>query len=277
MTVPVVELGRGDAVAVIDAACRESGFFVVVGHGLGAPLASVFTMARRLFALPDEVKRALAMTARNGYLDDGAKELYDVGLDHGDDAARWPAIDGFRAAIGAYQQAALGVAAAILESVAAALDVERSFFADRMGAPECYLRLLRYRASTADPLPTRAHTDYGAITLLATDGGAGLQAAPRGSREWIDVVAPPGALVVNLGDMLARWTNDRYASTPHRVIGASGGDRYSVPFFVNPDPGTMVECVPTCVDASHPCRYPPVTATEFLQGRIDGTITVALP
>ena len=77
--------------------------------------------------------------------------------------------------------------------------------------------------------------------------------------------------------MLARWTNDHYVSTPHQVVSRATGDRYSVPFFVNPDPDTVVECIPSCATAERPARYEPVTATQFLQGRIDGTIAVATP
>ena len=114
---------------------------------------------------------------------------------------------------------------------------------------------------------TDPHTDYGLITLLATDGVAGLEVRPRDG-EWTMVEAPARSLIVNLGDMLARWTNDRYVSTPHRVSAPASSDRYSVPFFVNPDPATTVSCLPACVTAERPCRYEPVTAAEFLAQRI---------
>ena len=71
--------------------------------------------------------------------------------------------------------------------------------------------------------------------------------------------------------MLARWTNDVYTSTPHRVVGPASGERYSIPFFVNPDPGTVIECIPTCITETNPCQYEPVTAGEFLAMRIDSS------
>ena len=156
--------------------------------------------------------------------------------------------------------------------VAGVFAAARAFFADRMYDPQCFLRLIH-----APPRPragdetTGAHTDYGAITLLATDGVPGLEVRPLGG-DWVPVEAPAGSLVVNLGDMLARWTNLRYASTPHRVVPVADEPRYSVPFFVNPDADTLVACIPSCVDAGHPCRFEPITAGAFLHGRIDGTI-----
>ena len=114
---------------------------------------------------------------------------------------------------------------------------------------------------------TEPHTDYGLITLLATDGVAGLEVQPVGG-EWTMVEAPARSLIVNLGDMLARWTNDRYVSTPHRVSAPVASDRFSVPFFVNPDRETTVSCLPACVTAERPCRYEPVTASDFLAQRI---------
>jgi len=120
---------------------------------------------------------------------------------------------------------------------------------------------------------TGGHTDYGAITLLATDGRPGLEVRRRHG-SWLPVEAPAGSLVVNLGDLLARWTNDRYVSTPHRVVSAGGAERMSIPFFVNPDPATPVTCIPSCVTRRRPCRYAPITAGEFVQARIDGRITL---
>lgn len=287
MIVPVIDIaplrgsagrsgttGAEEVVAAIDDACRHTGFFIVTGHGIEGQMAGVFAASRALFAQPDAAKQSLAMRTRCGYKFDGGKEMFDLGVD--DPANQWPAVDGFRPRVEAYQAAALGVATNLLAGLARALSIAPGFFAERMRRPECYLRLLRYPVQADLPVSTDTHTDYGAITLLATDAAGGLQVHPLGG-PWIDVVAPEGSLIVNLGDMLARWTNDVYRSTPHRVVAGAGTDRYSVPFFVNPDADTLVECIPTCVDDGHPCAYEPVTATEFLQGRIDGTIAVPLP
>jgi isopenicillin N synthase-like dioxygenase len=198
------------------------------------------------------------------------KERLDLGLTA---ATRWPSLPGFREAAECYRAAALGLAADLLRAMAVALDLEDGYFAERMLAPQCVLRLLHYLPVADDALTAGPHTDYGAITLLATDGVPGLEVGlPDGT--WAPVVAPPGSFVVNLGDMLARWTNERYASTRHRVVGQPA-ERWSVPFFVNPDPRTVVACLPTCVDADHPCRYEPITAGQFLAGRIDGSIRIA--
>ena len=270
-----------DLVAAIDAACTEIGFFVVTGHGIEAQVDDVFRAARELFAMPEPTKEALAMVDRQGFvpahhavldhsLHSAPAEYYDVGT-RGD--GRWPsAIDlpSFRDVVTRYQRAALGAAADLLQALAVALDLAPAFFADRMRDPQCFLRMFHYEPpapGSESAVLTDPHTDYGLITLLATDGVAGLEVRPRGG-EWTMVEAPALSLIVNLGDMLARWTNDRYVSTPHRVSAPAASDRYSVPFFVNPDPATTVSCLPACVTTDRPCRYEPVTASEFLAQRI---------
>jgi isopenicillin N synthase-like dioxygenase len=270
-------------VAAIDAACTEVGFFVVTGHGVEPQVDDVFGAARALFALPETTKEAVAMVDRQGFvparhlvLDRGLHsapaEYYDVGM-RGE--GRWPSptdLPSFRRVVTDYQRAVLDVADDLLRALAAALDVVPTFFADRMRDPQCFLRMFHYEAhqtaaGDAPTVLTDPHTDYGLITLLATDGVAGLEVRPLGG-EWTMVEAPARSLIVNLGDMLARWTNDRYMSTPHRVSSPPSSDRYSVPFFVNPDPATTVSCLPACVSADRPCRYQPVTASEFLAQRI---------
>lgn len=270
-------------VAAIHDACLDTGFFVVVGHGLDEAMDAVFDAARRFFDAPQAAKERTPRLDRYGYVPmadlaldrrRGSEntEYIDMGLA---DEVDLPDLPGFADAVRSYQAAALEVGARLLGAMALALGADPTFFADRMADPQCRLRFLHYPevqpgADGSLKVSTTPHTDYGALTLLATDGVAGLEVRPAG-QGWTPVEAPAGALIVNLGDMLARWTNDRYRSTPHRVVGPTGSDRISIPFFVNPDPDTVVTCIPACVSADRPARYGPVTAGAFLAQRIDGS------
>ncbi len=275
----------------IKSACTGAGIFVATGHGLDKQINVAFGAARRFFSLPPEVKDQVPRINRYGYVPDRmeardpagtacaggsslAAEYLDMGL--GDeldlDAIEAFGCDGFASAVRAYQQAALSAAHAVLEALATTLEVP-GFFAQRMAKPQCRLRFLHYPATgqpndSSAPVFTTPHTDYGAITLLVTDGVPGLELLKDGT--WTPVAAAQGNVIVQLGDMLARWSNDRFRSTPHRVVGSSGTDRFSIPFFVNPDPNTVVKPISTCVNPQNPARYEPVTAGEFLKSRIDG-------
>ena len=287
------EAGRGcrsGIVAEIEAACAGEGLFVLAGHGIDAELATAFEAARAFFGLPADLKDRVPRVNRYGYVPDRieartpssaaylgrsslAAEYLDMGLaDEVDlDAVEVLGCGGFAAAVRGYQAAALGAAHAVLEALATTLGVP-GFFAARMAEPQCRLRFLHYPPTGpaedgSAPVFSTPHTDYGAITLLATDGVPGLELL-QDSR-WVPVSAPPGGIIVQLGDMLARWTNDRYRSTPHRVVGSSGADRFTIPFFVNPDPSVVVSTIDSCVTAERPERYEPVTAGEFLVSRID--------
>ena len=284
--------GPGDShvAAQVEAACTAQGLFVLAGHGIDGQLDAAFRAARAFFALPPDVKDRIPRIDRYGYVPDRieardpssaaymgrsslAAEYLDMGLAGEVDLEAIEALGcgGFVAAVRAYQAAALATAHGVLEALAATLGVP-GFFAARMSEPQCRLRFLHYPscdrlADGSAPVFSTPHTDYGAITLLAVDGLPGLEVLHDGA--WTPVAAAPGSVIVQLGDMLARWTNDRYRSTPHRVVGSSGADRFSIPFFVNPDPHTVVSTIPSCVTADHPERYEPVTAGEFLVSRID--------
>lgn len=276
--------------AAVEAACTGAGLFVLAGHGIDEEIEAAFDASRSFFALPPEVKDRVPRIDRYGYVPDRieardpsstaymgrsslAAEYLDMGL-AGEvdlDAIESLGCNGFAAAVRAYQAAALAAAHGVLEALAATLGVP-GFFAARMSEPQCRLRFLHYPpterlADGSAPVFSTPHTDYGAITLLAVDGLSGLEVLHDGA--WTPVAAPGGSVIVQLGDMLARWTNDRYRSTPHRVVGSSGTDRYSIPFFVNPDPHTVVSTIPSCVTAERPERYESVTAGEFLISRID--------
>lgn len=119
------------------------------------------------------------------------------------------------------------------------------------------------------------HTDYGNITLLATDNVGGLEVKTRGG-EWIAAPVMPGAFVVNIGDCLMRWTNDIYVSTPHRVVNRSGRERYSIAFFFDPNPDARVAAIPSCVPAGGKPLYPPILAAEHLKMRLDASKPVEI-
>ena len=281
---------RSATAAEIESACTTDGLFLAAGHGIDGQLDAAFRAARAFFALPPDVKDRVPRIDRYGYVPDRieardpssaaymgrsslAAEYLDMGLAGEVDLEAIEALGcgGFVAAVRAYQAAALATAHGVLEALAATLGVP-GFFAARMSEPQCRLRFLHYPpcdrlADGSAPIFSTPHTDYGAITLLAVDGLPGLEVLHDGA--WTPVAAAPGSVIVQLGDMLARWTNDRYRSTPHRVVGSSGADRFSIPFFVNPDPHTVVSTIPSCVTADHPERYEPVTAGEFLVSRID--------
>lgn len=116
-----------------------------------------------------------------------------------------------------------------------------------------------------------AHTDFGAVTMLLQDNTGGLQVWNNSSSEWVDVTPIPGAYVVNLGNLMMQWTNDRYLSNLHRVINKSGDERFSIPFFFSGHPNFTVECLPSCMDPDKGAKYPPVTVHDWMVGRISDT------
>jgi isopenicillin N synthase-like dioxygenase len=118
-----------------------------------------------------------------------------------------------------------------------------------------------------DQFGVAPHTDYGCITLLYQDRSGGLQVRDRSNRSWIDATPIDGTFVVNVGDLLARWSNDRFASTPHRVINSSGHERYSIATFYDPSFATVVD--PRDLGASEEeCNYEPITAGQHILSRL---------
>ena len=165
------------------------------------------------------------------------------------------------------------------EMFAVALDVPPDFFTSRAGRAANLLRVNHYqrRNDHAAPLPEQmrmgAHTDYGVCTILLADRVPGLQVHLDG--EWRDVLPEPGTLLVNLGDLTAEWTNDRWRSTLHRVVPPPADStgafrRRSLAFFHEANYDTVVETIPTCVDGDHPEKYSPVVAGDHLMAKLMG-------
>ncbi|MAI89711.1 MAG: flavonol synthase [Hyphomonadaceae bacterium TMED5] len=165
----------------------------------------------------------------------------------------------------------------ILRSVASGLGLERDWFADKVRYGNSILRLLHYPAQTTPPpegsVRAAAHEDINVITLLLGADEAGLQVLPRGAKDWISVHAPPGTLVINVGDMLQRMTNKVLQSTSHRVVNPSPErsrfSRYSMPYFLHFEPEVEIRSLPGCVSEDNPDHFPePITANEYLLERL---------
>ncbi|WP_438943845.1 2-oxoglutarate and iron-dependent oxygenase domain-containing protein [Pseudomonas sp. N8] len=285
----------------IDRACRQWGFFYIKGYPISpARIAEVLDNAQRFFALPVEEKLKIDITQTRHHRGYGAvateqldpnkpsdlKETFDMGLhlpaDHPDVMAekplrgpnRHPDLSGWATLMEQHYRDMQALAQTLLRAMTLALGIERDFFDTRFNDPVSVLRLIHYpprqTASSVEQQGAGAHTDYGCITLLYQDAAGGLQVR-NVNGEWIDAPPIDGTFVVNLGDMMARWSNDRYLSTPHRVISPRGMDRYSMPFFAEPHPDTLIQCLPGCQDDAHPPRYPTTTCAEFLLSRFADT------
>ncbi len=312
--VPLVDIGpfrRGDAgerhrvARTIGEACRNIGFFYLVGHGVPDELVEhAFAEAKRFFDLPAEVKARISIdrsSCHRGYfalggenldpekqtaagdLKEGLKIGRDLALDHPLVVAgtplhgpnQWPDdLPGWRETMEAYYGALSEAGRAVMHAFALALDLEESFFDDKLTGPMATAGPLHYPPQsgriTEQRIGAGAHTDFGCLTLLAQDDAGGLQVR-NSAGTWIEAPPVPGAFVVNIGDMMARWTNDNFASTLHRVINASGRERYSIPFFFDPDFDADLTCLETCRSAERPPRYPPTTGGQHLLDMIDAT------
>lgn len=275
-------------------ACEQRGFFYITGHGIDpALISSLFAASQRFFDLPMTEKLAVdkkLSRCNRGYeplraqtLESGAppdlKESFYAGAEVAANDARvlagrfntgpnqWPeTLPDFRSVMQNYYQAAYDLGATIVRGLALSLGVPVSHFDGYLKEAAATLRLLHYPPQPANPEPGEKgcgeHTDFGGVTLLLQDEAGGLQVWDKDLGNWIDAPPVPGAFVVNIGDLFARWTNDRYVSTLHRVINVSGRERYSVPFFFTGNPLHKVECIPTCLDEGELPRYPAVTVEQ---------------
>jgi isopenicillin N synthase-like dioxygenase len=195
------------------------------------------------------------------------------------DGNYWPrenALPGFREAIMSYQKGVRQIGNALMEAFAVGLGLETNFFVERTQKPMATLRLLHYppqgnqNLSDLSKIGCGAHTDYGLATILLQDEVGGLQIR-NSADQWVDAPPIPGSFVVNIGDMLSMWSNGRYASTVHRVVNMTGKERYSIPFFLNPNVGTTVECLPTCQRKGESPRHKSESSHEILSRRYRGS------
>jgi isopenicillin N synthase-like dioxygenase len=292
-------LDRERVAVAIDAACRDIGFFAITGHGVpDAIVDDLHRVAHEFFAFPRAVKLAvrhpIAGTNR-GYHPLGGealslandaeappdlKEFFHVGpVDVTGDPYYtsaegrqhfvpnvWPAAPaGFERAATAYYRAMSELVVRLMRLAALALGVDETFFDDKVDRSIGTMRLNYYPAQAAPPEPGQLragpHTDYGGFTILSGDDApGGLQVCTRAGR-WVDVPTRPTTFVVNIGDLLMRWTNDRWLSNMHRVMNppAGAGARLSIAFFNHPNYDVPIECLASPGDE----RHPPVRSGEY--------------
>nr|WP_134331717.1 2-oxoglutarate and iron-dependent oxygenase domain-containing protein [Pseudomonas sp. HS-2] len=303
--IPVIDIGPfrdntapEQVVAAVRAAATDTGFLYIKGHGVSQALVDrAFAQSQAFFALPDEVKQSVKInSSHRGYMgiknakySDEVKpnlnETFLMGFDLGPDDPdvqagvamhgpnQWPAgYPEFRATIEEYHAALLQVGRLMLRIFARALELPENFFEEHFRKPMPFVRLLHYppqpHTRAEDEFGIAPHTDYGFLTILAQDEVGGLQVKRRDGG-WIDAPFVQGTFVVNIADMLMQWTNDKWVSTPHRVINTTGRERYSIPFFFDPTYHTVVECIPSCRSDEHPAKYSPITWGDYLKRRFD--------
>ena len=297
--VPILsmDMDRADFAAALGASFQRFGFAMVKDHGMDRDLIDQgWALARRFFALPVEAKRrhdAKANGGQRGYTAFGTeiakgasendlKEFWHVGRDlpAGHPLAGtmppnvWPEeIPEFRPVLSRLYADFDRVGADLLGAIALYLGLEEHWFDDAIRNGNSILRLLHYPpvSPQAPGIRAGAHEDINLITLLLGAEEGGLELQDRDGN-WLAVVPPPGALVINVGDMLQRLTNHRLPSTSHRVVNPPserrGIARYSMPFFLHLRPDFLIEPLPQCVDEAHPAMDSPISAHDYLTERL---------
>jgi isopenicillin N synthase-like dioxygenase len=328
MDVPVIDIApyfAGDQEAkktvahAVGAACIDTGFYMIQGHGVGAELFDrMSAVTNSFFALPESEKlRSASVGGNPGFRPIGLRQLaatrdrvtppdlkegFSVGplLDYRKldreymstpDGRKWfvpnvwpdqPAE--FRATWTEYFHAMDGLAGALMRISALALGLPEAYFDDKIDHHMTRLNANGYPRLSEPPLPGQlragVHSDYGAITILWKDDGFSTLEVIDKDGTWRPVMAQPGCLIINIGDLLARWTNDRWVSTLHRVVVAErpddeSGARLSLPFFFTPNHDALVETIETCIDEEHPRHYEPVTVSDYYAMKVGKHLTAS--
>ena len=307
LSVPVIDLGSADAAAAIDVALHEVGFMAVTGHGIDDGLVdAMFASMAEFFALPPPVKLQAAPedpSSPRGYSYVGATaqanahgvatladlvETFNAGLDP------VPATDYYRAAAefftpniwpetpaglpavwDRYRSAMQGLTERIMGLMAEALGLDGGWFAPLIDRPMASITVNHYPALDHEPAENQfrggAHTDYGTITLLATDGVPGLQLRDADG-SWAPTDPVPGGFHVNVGDMLEHWSGGHWRSTWHRVVPPPGGppypERTSIAYFHSPNADALISPLPG-LDAAGYDGFEPIMAGRYLRAKLD--------
>jgi len=304
--------GKRAVAGAIACACEEIGFFKIRGHGVPQSLVEqAFATADAFFANPQEVKdrfRPPTSASARGYHALRTKNLAKtLGYDNPPDlreqfyigplvsrAAEFAHIPGaaalyaeniwpnapaaYREVFTAAYRALEGVGATLMRVFAVALDVDERFFDDKIDRHFSTLPVNHYPEPDGDPLPNQIrageHTDFGSLTILAVSQRAGGLQVKLRDGAWLDVTAEPDEFIVNIADMMQRWTNDRWLSNVHRVVNPpaearSGSRRMSLGYFLHPNYDAQIACLPTCQGPGNPPRYPPVRAGDMMRQKLE--------
>jgi|GEM_PF-16309 len=283
---------------VVGQACQDIGFFSITGHGVPEGLISrMADISRCYFDLPLTEKMRIpvsssgvgyvplfqeALAASLGEKTPGdLKESFNVGRHFA--SYTWPENPPeLRSTWIEYFTALNALGGAIMRMFAMALELPEGYFDDKINPPMAFLRAINYPSPLEPPqinqLRAGAHSDYGTLTILLSENKpGGLQVRSRAGR-WLDVVSPPGSFVVNIGDMMQMWTNDKWLSTVHRVVNPPAAEqahmdqgvrsdsrRQSLVFFHTPHENTLIECLPSCTSADNPPRHAPIRAADHMR------------
>jgi isopenicillin N synthase-like dioxygenase len=290
----------------IDEACATIGFLVISGHGVPAALiAEMSDVCRRFFDLPIALKLTCQSAGRGYHAVETSALNYSIGgkdspPDYNESfsvrrpgidlshpyyqtaAAKaifvpnaWPPVDGFHEIWVAYYRAMEALARTIMRLFALALVLDEHWFDDKI---DHHMTNFVARNYPDQPHPLRpgqlragAHTDWGSVTILKTEDKPGGLEVQSSDGAWRPVPIVPGTLILNIGDLMARWTNDRWVSTMHRVVNpprdvSTGTRRLSLAFFHQPNHDALVECLPSCAGGKPPL-YPPITSGAHLQAK----------
>ena len=298
-------------------AFEEVGFATIVGHGIPeATVARCYDAVMRFYDLPlaDKLRWDAGQRVKTrGYLpvgiesvaltrgDDKPADLCEALVFYGVNSDIAAGFEGTRsaltgniypseppelaAAIRGYFLAVYRLSYVLMRISARALGLPEDYFEPYYDRQRATLRAVHYPDQPEEPAPGQlrygAHSDYGGLTILRQDAApGGLQVFAK-SGEWIDVHPIPESFVINVGDLMARWTNDRWCSTLHRVVnpprdGSGSTRRLSLVLFTSPNDDATVSCLPTCADARQPVKYPPVRAADYITAKLSASMPKSL-
>ena len=294
------------AASELDRACRDVGFFFIRDHGVAQSLIDrVFAETKRFHDLPLARKMETPINRDNrGYMPMGGTTLKtskvnrntkaslnasfflgrDLAQDHPDVIAgtpfrslnQWPeGLPSFRETMLEYLAAMEALSMQLLPLYAAALGMAPDYFTSHpaftAGRTMTGLRLIEYPSQNQiedNQFGAAPHCDYGFFTILAQANLPGLELLTKAGT-WLAAPAPEGCFLVNTGDFCMRWSNDRFVSTPHRVVHLGRDTRYSVPFFFSTDPEVEIGCLPTCTSADDPPHYPRMSYGAYYRAAIN--------